>query len=176
MHGRECHAWHPALPRQTAGLAVLPQLSRSCFQTCWFLHQRRHVAVPDSFPTRREGFCTPGTGGAFTASTDMVPIPSAGTAQEVGPMTSSPPSRGQSSGGALWRADYAPEYGQTSPAYSSHSVQCLYINPLLSVNKLVLSYLLLRLLPQTDHIFKNFLQIYKRISMFLRKSWWLKIS
>jgi hypothetical protein len=36
----------------------------------------------------------------------------------------------------------------TSPAYSSQSVQCLYITHLLSVNKLVLSYLLLRLLPQ----------------------------
>jgi hypothetical protein len=47
----------------------------------------------------------------------------------------------------LWRAVYAPGDGQTSPAYSSHSVQCLYINHLLSVNKLVLSYLLLRLLP-----------------------------
>jgi hypothetical protein len=45
----------------------------------------------------------------------------------------------------LWRAVYAPGDGQTSPVYSSHSVQCLYINHLLSVNKLVLSYLLLRL-------------------------------
>jgi hypothetical protein len=36
------------------------------------------------------------------------------------------------------------------PAYSSQSVQCLYINHLLSVNKLVLSYLLLCLLPQFD--------------------------
>jgi hypothetical protein len=34
----------------------------------------------------------------------------------------------------LWRAVYAPGDGQTSPAYSSHSVQCLYINHLLSVN------------------------------------------
>jgi hypothetical protein len=52
-------------------------------------------------------------------------------------------------GGALWRAVYAPGDGQTSPAYSSQSVQCLYINHLLSVNKLVLSYLLLHLLPHT---------------------------
>jgi hypothetical protein len=36
----------------------------------------------------------PGTRGAFTASTDAVPIPSTGTAQEVGPLTSSPSSRG----------------------------------------------------------------------------------
>jgi hypothetical protein len=41
-------------------------------------------------------------------------------------------------GGALWRAVYAPGYGQTSPAYSSQSVQYLFINHLLSLNKLVL--------------------------------------
>jgi hypothetical protein len=41
----------------------------------------------------------------------------------------------------LWRAVYAPGDGQTSPAYSGQSVQCLNINHLLSVNKLVLSYL-----------------------------------
>jgi hypothetical protein len=90
----------------------------------------------------------PGTGGAFTASTNAVPILSAGTAQEVGPLTSSPPSGGQSSGGALWRAVHTPGDIQTSPAYSSQSVQCLYTNHLLSFNKLVLSYLLLHLLPQ----------------------------
>jgi hypothetical protein len=50
----------------------------------------------------------------------------------------------------MWRAAYAPGDGQTSPAYSSQSVQCLCINQLLSFNKLVLLYLLLRLLPQTD--------------------------
>ncbi len=75
-----------------------------------------------------EGFCTPGTRGALTASTNAIPVPSAGTAQEVGPLTSSPPSRGQSSGGALWRAVYAPGDGQTNPAYCSQSVQCSYIN------------------------------------------------
>jgi hypothetical protein len=51
-------------------------------------------------------------------------------------------------GGSLWRAAYAPGDGQTSPAYSSQSVQYLYINHLLSINKLVLSYLLLHLLSQ----------------------------
>ncbi len=89
-----------------------------------------------------------------TTSTDAVPALSAGTAQEVGPLASSPPSWGQSSGGALWRAVYAPGDGQTSPAYSSQSVLCLYINHLLSFNKLVLSYLLLRLLPQ-KHTFRR---------------------
>ncbi len=38
------------------------------------------------------------------------------------------------------RAVYAPGDGQTSPAYSSQSVQCLYLNHLLPVNKLVLLY------------------------------------
>jgi hypothetical protein len=31
----------------------------------------------------------------------------------------------------MWRAAYAPGDGQTSPAYSIHSVQYLYINQLL---------------------------------------------
>jgi hypothetical protein len=39
---------------------------------------------------------------------------SMGTAPEVGPLTSSLPSRGQSSGGALWRAGYIPTDRQTS--------------------------------------------------------------
>jgi hypothetical protein len=38
----------------------------------------------------------------------LVPILSMGTATEVGPLTSSPSSRGQSSGGALWRPAYTP--------------------------------------------------------------------
>jgi hypothetical protein len=50
------------------------------------------------FPTRQGGFCTPRTGGTFTASTDAVPVSSTGTAKEVGALTSSPPSRGQRPG------------------------------------------------------------------------------
>jgi hypothetical protein len=45
-------------------------------------------------PTRRGDFCTPRNGGASTASTDTLPVPSTGTAPEVGPLTSSSPSRG----------------------------------------------------------------------------------
>ncbi len=52
------------------------------------------------FPTSRGGFCMSGTGGAFTGATDAVPVPSMGTAKEVRPLTSSPSSRGQSSGGS----------------------------------------------------------------------------
>jgi hypothetical protein len=69
------------------------------------------------FPTQRGGFCTPGTGGAINVSTAAesaapadtaaksaaVSATPADTASEDGPLTSSLPSRGQSSGGALWR-------------------------------------------------------------------------
>jgi hypothetical protein len=66
------------------------------------------------FPTQRGGFCMPGTGGAITGATDAVPVPSTGTATEVGPLTSPLPSRGQSSGGALWTPAYAPTDRLTS--------------------------------------------------------------
>ncbi len=157
LHGSGHHAWQPPSPRQTAGLSprwscrnqaghVFRPAGIFTFLFCGAATRRSR----NRFPTTRGGFYTPGTGGAFTASTDVVPIPSTGAAPEVGPLTSSPPSRGQSLGGALWRAVYAPGEGQTSPAYSIHSVQYLYINQLLSVNKPVLLYLLLFLLPQ-DH-------------------------
>jgi hypothetical protein len=142
-----------AADRRACAEAVLPQPSGSCFQTHWFLRLLLFIGAAtqrsrNHFSTQRGGFCTPGTAGTFTASTNTVPVQSAGTAQEVGPLTSSPPSRGQSWGGALWRVVYTPGDSHTIPAYSSQYVQCLYINHLLSVNKLVLSYLLLRLLPQ----------------------------
>ncbi len=87
----------------------------------------------------------PGTGGTFT---DAVPVPSTDTAQEARPLTSSPSSRGRSSGGALWRrAGYTPGDRRTSWVYSSTCVQYLYISCYLSDNKPVLSYLLVRLLP-----------------------------
>jgi hypothetical protein len=98
--------------------AVLPQPSGSCIQTHWFLRLLLFIGAArqrsrNHFPTQRGGFCMPGTGGAFTASTNTVPVPSAGTAQEVGPLTSSPPSRGQSWGGSPvesclhpWRQSY----------------------------------------------------------------------
>jgi hypothetical protein len=103
------------------------------------------------FPTWRGGFCTPGTGGAFTVSTDVVPVSSTGTAPEIGPLTSSPPSRGQSSGGALWRAGYLPGDCLTSRVYSTTCVQYLYISCYLSDNKPLLSYLLLCLLPHVNY-------------------------
>ncbi len=69
-------------------------------------HHHKTVSKPFSYLARR--FLRAGTSGAFTASTDTVPVPSTGTATEVRPLTSSPSSWGQSSGGALWRAVYTP--------------------------------------------------------------------
>jgi hypothetical protein len=84
------------------------------------------------FPTWRGGFCTPGTGSALTGATDTVPVPSTGTAQEVGPLTSSPCSQGQSSGGALWTPAYIPsrrsDYSDVLQQPWTVHVQCLYIS------------------------------------------------
>jgi len=134
LHGRGRHAWQPASPRQTAGLtprqsdrnqAGLVFRPAGLFTFIFIGAATRRSW--NRFPTRRGGFCTPGTGGAFTASTDAVSVPSTDTAQEVGPLTSSPPSRGQSSGGALWRAGYTPadrqpSWGCTPPPLYSTSI------------------------------------------------------
>jgi hypothetical protein len=50
----------------------------------------------------------------------------------------------------LWRAVYTPGDRQTRRVYSTTLVQYLYINCYLFSNKSVLSYLLLRLLPQCN--------------------------
>jgi hypothetical protein len=128
------HAWQHATPRQTtkfaprqscrnqAGLVFRP----AGFFTTFFSGAAMKRSC-NSFPTRQGGFCLPGTGSAFTASTDVVPISSTDTALEVRTLTSSP-SQGQSSGGVLWRAVYAPGDGQTSPSYFTQPVQYLYLN------------------------------------------------
>jgi hypothetical protein len=105
-----------AADRRARAQVVLPQPSGSHSQTRWSLHllRRRHKTVPNRFPTRRGGFCTPRTGGAITGATDAVPVPPTGTATEVGPLTSSPPSRGQRLGGALWTPAYTPTDRLTS--------------------------------------------------------------
>jgi hypothetical protein len=100
-----CHAWQPVTPRQTAGF--MPRRSSrnqaglvfrpAGFFTFFFPGATKRRSWT-RFLTRLGGFCMPWTGGAFTASTDTVPLPTTGTATEVGPLTSSPPSRGQSSG------------------------------------------------------------------------------
>ncbi len=89
-------------------------------------------------PTRRGGFCTPGTGGAFTGATDAVPVPSTGTAKEVRPLTSSLSSWGRSSGGALWTPAYIPSRrSDQSDVLQQHwtvHVQCLYLSCYVTVN------------------------------------------
>jgi hypothetical protein len=117
---------------------VLENMSR--FQTYWFLHlllhRRCHATVPEPFLyLARRFFSWPGS--AAPSQPPQTRYSSCQQAPPKRPLPSSPPSRGQSSGGALWRAVYAPGDGQTSPAYSSQSVQCWYLNHLLSVNKLL---------------------------------------
>jgi hypothetical protein len=53
-------------------------------------------------------------GPEITGATDEVPVPPTGTATEVGPLTSSPPSQDQSLGGALWTPAYTPTDRLTS--------------------------------------------------------------
>jgi hypothetical protein len=89
--------------RQIRNQADMLQPSGSRFQTCWFLHlplRRRHETVPApfSYPARR--FLHARAWRPIKGATDAVPIPSTGTPTEVGPMTSSPPGRGQILGGS----------------------------------------------------------------------------
>jgi hypothetical protein len=128
--------------RQQAGLVFRPAGFYS------FLSGATSRWSQNRFPTQRGGFCIPGTGGAFTVSTDTVPVTSTGTASEVRSLTSSHSSRGQSSGGALWRPASPLLNSLTSSVYPGTFVQSLYISCYVSINKLVLSYLLSCLLPQ----------------------------
>jgi hypothetical protein len=111
LHGSGCHTWQSATLRPTtgqtprrfrrhqAGLVCRPGGFSTFFSSAAMRRSWNH------FPTRWGGFCTSGTSGT---STDMVPVPSTGTAAQVRPLTSFPSSRGQSSGGALWRDVYTP--------------------------------------------------------------------
>ncbi len=144
-------ARHTAADRRTHAQAILPQPRGSRFQTHWFLHllllQHCHETVqePFSYLARR-----------FLHLLDWRHLHSLNR-RGTRPVNGHHP-RGWTSDlfssqlrpdlrGALWRAAYAPGDGQISPAYSSQPVQCLYINCLLFVNKPVLSYLLLHLVP-----------------------------
>jgi hypothetical protein len=142
-----------AADRRVRTQAVLPQPSGSHFQTRWFLHlplQRCHetVSEPFSYPARR--FLHAWDRRRHHRCHRRGPVPSTGTATEVGPLTSSPAGRGQSLGGALWTPAYTPGDGQTSWVYSTNSVLHLYISCYVTVNKPVLSYLLLCLLLQSQ--------------------------
>ncbi len=144
-------ARHTAADRRTHAQAVLPQPRGSRFQTHWFLHllllQHCHETVPEPFSYLARRFLH------LLDRRHLHSLNRRGTR----PVNGHHP-RGWTSDlfssqprpdlrGALWRAAYAPGDGQISPAYSSQPVQCLYINCLLSVNKPVLSYLLLHLVP-----------------------------
>ncbi len=142
------NSWCPRTPRLAAHVAVadrwvrtqavLPQPSRSRFQTHWFLHlllRCCHETVPEPFSYPERRFLHAGTGGATTGATDAVPILSMSTATEVGPLTSSPPGQGQSSGGALWKPSYTPGDSQTSQVYSNNPVLHLDISCYVTVNK-----------------------------------------
>ncbi len=132
LHGRGRHAWQSASPRQTAGFAP----RRSCrnqtvlvFRPTGFFTFTSSAATRRSwnrFPTRRGGFCTPRTGGAFTGATDVVPVPSTGTATEVRPLTSSPSGRGQARGEPCGHLPTPLVGGQTSRVYSSNAGQYMY--------------------------------------------------
>ncbi len=136
----------PDSPRCHGRPRVPPRPSRSRFQTHWFLHlpllRCRQATVQEPFSGRRPVFCTPWTGGTIPVSTAAVPTPSAVTASEIGPLTSPPAGRRQTLGETC--GDLATPL---SWVYCITLVQSLYISCYVSLNKQVLSYLLLRLLP-----------------------------
>jgi hypothetical protein len=86
LHGCGRHSWQPVSPRQTTGFAPRQSCCNQAglvFRPAGFFTFISGAATRRSrnrFPTRRGGFCTPGTGGAFTGATDTVPVPSTGTA------------------------------------------------------------------------------------------------
>ncbi len=88
-----------AADRRARTQAVLPQPSGSRSQTRWSLHllllRRCHMMVlePFSYPARR--FLHARDQWRLHSLHRRVPVSSTGTAPEVGPLTSSPPSRGQ---------------------------------------------------------------------------------
>jgi hypothetical protein len=116
---RPAQKWPPHLAvrdatancRASAQAVPLPP-SGSRFQTRWFLHlpllRRCQATVQEPFSGRGPVFCMPWTGGAIPVSTSAVPALSAVTASEIGPLTSPPAGRSQSSGGALRRPGYTP--------------------------------------------------------------------
>jgi hypothetical protein len=167
LHGRGCHDWQPASPRQTARFAP----RRSCRNQVGLVFRPTGLFTFSSgaatrwsqkrFPTWQGGFCTPGTGGTITGATDAVPVPSTGTTTEVGSLTFSLPGQGQSEGGALWTPAYTPGEGQTSWVSSNNPVLHLYISCYVTVNKPVQSYLSLRLLPQVRIYYCEFSKVVK---------------
>jgi hypothetical protein len=128
---------HPAGPATTKRVSFSDPLLSSPSPLAPTRDGPRTIFLPG-----KEVFACPGP-----AAPSQVPqILSMGTATEVGLLTSSPPGRGQSSGGVLLTPAYTPGDGQTSWVYSSNPLLHLYISCYVTVNKPLLSYLLLRLL------------------------------
>jgi hypothetical protein len=106
LHGRGHPVWQPASPWQTAGSAPRQACRNQAglvFRPAGlfaFLFNTAPRQSRNRFPTRQGGFCTPGTGGAFTVSTVTVPVLSMGTATEIRPLTYSPSSHGPELGGS----------------------------------------------------------------------------
>jgi hypothetical protein len=73
----------------------------------------------------------------------------------------------------IWRAAYAPGDGPVRRTLVNLYSACIYVNQLLSVNKLVLSYLLLRLLPQVSNNIWSWLcglSLFPSLALFLSMS------
>ncbi len=102
------------------------------------------------FPTRRGGFCSPGTG-AITGATDKVPDPSMGTTTELDLWPLLLPAEARAWGEPCGHLPTPLFDSQTSRVYSNNPVQYLYLSCYVTVNKPVLSCLSLRFLPQYIH-------------------------
>ncbi len=99
-----------AADRQAHAQAVLPQPSGSRFQTHWFLHLLlpwRHP-VPDPFSYTARRFLHARDRQCLHSLHKRSTCPVTGTAPEVGPLTSSPPGRCQSSGGSPMESCLSP--------------------------------------------------------------------
>jgi hypothetical protein len=153
--------WQPASPQQTAGLA--PRRSwcnqaglvfrPSGLFTFSFIGAATRRSQ-NRYPTWQEVFARPGP-----AAPSQVPQTRYLSRQQALPQRFDLwplllTSWGQSSGGALWTPAYSSGNGQTSWVYSSNPALHMYISCYVTVNKPVLSYLLLCLLPHicTFHI------------------------
>jgi hypothetical protein len=147
-------AWVAVTHHHTRAQAVLTQPSRSRFQTCWFLHllfhRRPHATVPESFfyPARRFLHAQNLHGLHSLHRRNTCPVSGHRPGVWTSDLFSSQP-RPEFVGSPVESClqpleTVKPVWHTLVIVYSTY----LYINHLLSVNKLVLSYLFLRLVPQ----------------------------
>jgi hypothetical protein len=125
-----------AIDCQVCTQAVLPQPSGSCFQTHWYLHLLlRHCdeMVPKPFSYLARKFLHARDRRCHHRCHRRGTHPSTGTATEDGPLTSSPPRRGQSLGGALWTPAYTP--ATVKPVGCTPITLYMYLSCYVTVNK-----------------------------------------